>query len=193
MENQTAIMEQTVDENQYQAPNPKTVSSSNVPAGGAERKWQLISLVTGVLLVMAISLIVWLAVDASATSTQQGKLESENQSLREQLNIAGTQITGLKNDMETLLNRNVELANGNPDLKSQAVTPAAVASRQSISRTGVTKKGTNSSGTTKEELIASMGEPDRVYNSRGYEQLVYFGQKPGRFWLIGGHVVQVGG
>jgi hypothetical protein len=38
-----------------------------------------------------------------------------------------------------------------------------------------------------------MGEPDRVYNARGYEQLVYFGKKPGRFWLTGGHVTQVGG
>jgi hypothetical protein len=38
-----------------------------------------------------------------------------------------------------------------------------------------------------------MGEPDRVYNARGYEQLVYFGKNPGRFWLIDGHVVRVGG
>jgi hypothetical protein len=38
-----------------------------------------------------------------------------------------------------------------------------------------------------------MGKPDRVYNARGYEQLVYFDKKPGRFWLIDGHVVKVGG
>ena len=186
-------MEQTADENQYQAPNPKATSPSNVRAAGAERKWQLISLVTGILFIMAVAIVVWLALDISAAGTLQSKLESENQSLREQLNIAGTQITGLKNDMEALLTRNIELANGNPNLKSQTVSPAAVASRQSISRTGVTKKGTNSSGTTKEELIAAIGEPDRVYNSRGYEQLVYFDQKPGRFWLINGHVVQIGG
>ena len=179
-------MEQTADENQYQAPNPKATSPSNVRAAGAERKWQLISLVTGILFIMAVAIVVWLALDISAAGTLQSKLESENQSLREQLNIAGTQITGLKNDMETLLTENAKL-------KSQTVSPAAVASRQSISRTGVTKKGTNSSGTTKEELIAAIGEPDRVYNSRGYEQLVYFGQKPGRFWLINGHVVQIGG
>ena len=55
------------------------------------------------------------------------------------------------------------------------------------------RKGTFSNGATKAELIAAMGEPDRVYNARGYEQLVYFGKKPGRFWLIDGHVVQVGG
>jgi hypothetical protein len=46
---------------------------------------------------------------------------------------------------------------------------------------------------TKTELIAVLGEPDRVYMSKNYEQLVYFGHKPGRFWLIGGHLVEVGG
>jgi len=120
-------MEQTADENQYQAPNPKATSPSNVRAAGAERKWQLISLVTGILFIMAVAIVVWLALDISAAGTLQSKLESENQSLREQLNIAGTQITGLKNDMETLLTENAKL-------KSQTVSPAAVASRQSLNR-----------------------------------------------------------
>ena len=38
--------------------------------------------------------------------------------------------------------------------------------------------------------VIKLGEPDRVYKSRGYEQLVYFGRKPGRFWFIGGYLVQ---
>lgn len=161
-----------------------------------KRKWQLVSLLTGILFVMAAAMVVWLALDASATGTQQSKLETENQSLKEQVNLAGSQITGLKNDMEALLNRNIELVTENTKLKSQDITPAAAASSKSASVDASrveAKKGTYLSGATKAELIAAMGEPDRVYNARGYEQLVYFGKKPGRFWLTGGHVTQVGG
>ena len=194
-------MEQTVDENQYQAPNPKAASPSKVPAGGAERKWQLISLLTGILLVMAAAIAVWLALDISATATLQSKLESENQSLREQTSMAGAQITELKSAMETLLNRNTELTTENTKLKSQNISPAASryasASRQSgpvdASRIEAMRKGTFSRGATKAELVAAIGEPDRVYNARGYEQLVYFGKKPGRFWLVDERIVQVGG
>ena len=194
-------MEQTVDENQYQAHNPKAASPSKVPAGSAERKWQLISLLTGILFVMAAAIVVWLALDISAAGTLQSKLESENQSLREQTSMAGSQITELKSAMETLLNRNTELTTENAKLKSQNISPAASryasASRQSgpvdASRIEAMRKGTFSSGATKAELVEAIGEPDRIYNARGYEQLVYFGKKPGRFWLVDERVVQVGG
>jgi regulator of replication initiation timing len=179
----------------------------------AKRKWQFVSLLTGMLLIAAIAISGWLYLEASATGTLRGRLEVENQSLREQINLAGSQITGLKTEMEALLNRNIELVTENAKLKSQAITPVTAASpkaeqRTVTSRTAATsrqsasvdtsridamRKGTYSNGATKAELIAAMGEPDRVYNARGYEQLVYFGKKPGRFWLIGGHVVQVGG
>jgi regulator of replication initiation timing len=205
----TAIAEQTVDKNQYQAFNPKaTLLLDVLPAeskpgespekllqvilpdteASAERtqlvkiKWQLVSLLTGTLLIAAIAIIGWLYLETSATAT----LQDENQSLREQVNLAGSQITGLKTEMEALLNRNTELVTENTKLKLQNASPAAsrpaAASRQSAAK-----------GATKAELIAAMGEPDRVYNTRGYEQLVYFGKKPGRFWLIDGHVVRSGG
>ncbi|MGB7580817.1 MAG: hypothetical protein WBL85_00005 [Sedimentisphaerales bacterium] len=163
----------------------------------AQRRWQLVSLLTGILFVTAAAIVVWLALEVSATRTQQGRLEVENQSLREQLNLAGSQITGLKNEMEALLNRNTAPVTGNAKLNSHGITPIAAASSKSASadtsRIDAMRKGTYSKGATREELIAAMGEPDRVYNSRGYEQLVYFGKKPGRFWLTGGHVAQVGG
>jgi regulator of replication initiation timing len=167
----------------------------------AKRKWQLVSLLTGTLLIAAVIIIGWLYLETSATATLQGRLQVENQSLREQANLVGAQITGLKSEMEALLNRNIELATENAKLKSQNASPAAsrpaAVSRQSASvdasRIDAMRKGTYSNGATKAELIAAMGEPDRVYNARGYEQLVYFGKKPGRFWLIGEHVVQVGG
>jgi regulator of replication initiation timing len=227
MENQTkntSVAERTVDKNQYQAFNPKaTLLLDVLPAEGvkpaaskpgaqgllsntkapakwtqlAKIKWQLVSLLTGILLIAAIAIIGWLYSETSATATLQG----ENQSLREQANLAGSQITELKSGMEALLNRNTELVTENAKLKSQNASPVAsrpaAASRQSASvgasQTDAIKKGTYSKGTTKAELIAAMGEPDRIYNARGYEQLVYFGQKPGRFWLIGGHVVRSGG
>lgn len=163
----------------------------------AKRKWQLASLLTGMLLIAAVAIIGWLYLETSTTGTLRVRLEVENQSLREQVNLAGSQITGLKNEMEALLNRNIELVTENAKLKSQYVSPVTAASRQSASvdasRIDAMRKGTYSNGATKAELIAAMGEPDRIYNARGYEQLVYFGKKPGRFWLIGGHVVQVGG
>ncbi len=90
----------------------------------AKRKWQLISLLTGILFITAAAMVVWLALETSTTRTQQARLEAENQSLREQVNLAGSQITGLKNDVESLLNRNIELTTENAKLKSQAVTPA---------------------------------------------------------------------
>ncbi|MGA2070232.1 MAG: hypothetical protein ABSG97_02690 [Sedimentisphaerales bacterium] len=201
MENQTkntAFAEEKTDKQQYQTPNFKAALPSNMPGAFAERKWQLVSLLTGILLIAAIAIIGWLYRETSAAGTQRDRLEVENQSLKEQLNLAGTQIAGLKNEMETLLNRNIGPANENPNSKSQTVSPvAAIASRHSASvdtsRINVTRRGTNSSGTTRDELIGALGEPDRVYTARGYEQLVYFDKKPGRFWLIGGHVVQIGG
>jgi regulator of replication initiation timing len=167
----------------------------------AKRKWQLVSLLTGILLIAAVAIIGWLYLETSATATLRSRLEVENQSLREQTSLAGSQITELKSKMEALLNRNIELVTENAKLKSQNASPVAsryaAASRQTASvdasRIDAMRKGTFSNGATKAELIAAIGEPDRIYNARGYEQLVYFGKNPGRFWLINGHVVQVGG
>jgi hypothetical protein len=175
----------------------------------SKRKWQLVSLLTGMFLIAAVVIIGWLYLETSVNGALRGRLEVENQSLREQVNLAGSQTTGLKNEMEALLNRNIELVSENAKLKLQTITPVAAASakgelrttssrssRQSASvaknQIDAMKKGIYSNGVTKEELIAAMGEPDRVYNARGYEQLVYFGKKPGRFWLIGGNIIQVG-
>jgi hypothetical protein len=152
-----------------------------------KKKWQLVSLLMGTLFVIAAAIAVWLAFEMSITATLRNQLEAENQSLREQLTLAGSQIAGLKNELD-VLHRNMESAAENGNLKQQgAATSSKSASADTI------RKGTYSRGSTKAELIAAMGEPDRIYNSRGYEQLVYFGKKPGRFWLVDGRVVQVGG
>ncbi len=88
----------------------------------AKRKWQLVSLLTGTLLIAAVAIIGWLYLETSATAT---RLEVENQSLREQTNLAGSQITELKSEMEALLNRNTELATENEKMKSQNASPVA--------------------------------------------------------------------
>jgi len=169
----------------------------------AKINWQLASLLLGMLLIATIAVIGWLYVETNATGTQQVSQRLENQSLKEQLKLAGAQITALKSDADALLNRNAELVSENSQLKSQSTAPiaaglvasntvAAVASRQTIdtSRIEAIKKGTYPSGTSRAELIAALGEPDRVYKSRNYEQLVYFNRKPGRFWFIGDWMLQ---
>jgi hypothetical protein len=101
------------------------------------------------------------------------------------LSIAGTQITDYKNQIDSFQNKNVS--------QSKSTFPSAQSAPAPTGRIEVKKKSTYSRGTTKNELISALGEPDRVYKSRGYEQLVYFGRNPGRFWLVNEQVVQVGG
>ena len=177
----------------------------------AKMKWQAASLVMGMLLTAAAVVIGWLYFEMNMTGTQQGRLAMENQSLKEQLNTVGAQITGFKGEMEALLSRNLELANENAQIKSQRKAPpvaspavavkvtqksvtveTAPAARQTpdTSRVEAIRKGTYPKGATKEELTAVLGEPDRIYKSRGYEQYVYFGQKPARFWFFGNCLVQ---
>jgi hypothetical protein len=185
----------------------------------AKRKWQLATLVLAMLFAPAVAVIGWLFAEAGATGTRGGRLVIENQSMKEQLNLAGEQIKGFKDEIEAIQGRNIELTRENNKLKSQSSTPvsvappaarteqkpvvlnaaaasptgAAPARAPDASRIEAIKKGTFPSGTTKAELIMVLGEPDRTYKSRNYEQLVYFSRKPNRFWFIGDYLVQAGG
>lgn len=53
-------------------------------------------------------------------------------------------------------------------------------------RIGTIRKGLYPKNMTKDELIASLGEPDRIYKGQVYEQLVYFNHTPRRFWFKNG-------
>jgi len=53
-------------------------------------------------------------------------------------------------------------------------------------RLNAIKKGNYPQDMTKAELTAALGEPDRIYKDEVYEQLVYFGRSPGRFWFKNG-------
>ena len=166
-------------------------------------KWQFASLMLGMLLIAAAAVVGWLYLDIGTKVTPRAELKIENGSLKGQLNTAGVQIAGFKNEVEALLSRNIELAAENAKLKSQsnasiAAVPPAVAKAiptaeqtPDAGRVEAIKKGTFTNGTTRAELTAALGKPDRVYKSRNYEQLVYFGRKPGRFWLVENRLVQV--
>jgi hypothetical protein len=186
-----------------------TTEASAERTQSSRRKWQLTSLMLAMVLIPAVAVIGWLYVEMNVTGKQRGRLQMENQSLREQLNTAGTQITSFKSEMEAMLSRNIELTNDNTKLKSLSSMPIAIAPAVKIElkpaalnaaaapaptpdagRIEAIKKGKYPSGTTRTELITVLGEPDRVYKARGYEQLVYFGHKPGRFWLIGNWLVE---
>jgi len=157
-------------------------------------KWQFATLILAILVLGCCILTGWLYIQNNSSGVQKAKLTAENQSLNEKLNTAGTQITGLKGELETLLNRNLELAGENAQLKSLKNKAAPPAQQQpadaqpgqqtfNAERIDAIRKGTYPNGATKEELIAALGEPDRVYKGRGYEQLVYFDKKPGKFWF----------
>lgn len=53
-------------------------------------------------------------------------------------------------------------------------------------RIGAIQKGLYPKDMTRGELIASLGEPDRIYKGQVYEQLVYFNHTPRRFWFKNG-------
>ena len=181
-------------------------------------KWQLATLALAMLLASMLIVTAWLHIETSTTGTQKARLEMENQTLKEQMNTAGIQINGFKGELDTLLNRNLELAGEISKLKPQnqpaTVIPSAAITRQEqrVSgqnrQTGVSnasvvmgqpldsgrieaiRKGTFPNGASRDELKAVLGQPDRIYKSGRYEQWVYFGRKPGRFWFIGQWLVQ---
>jgi hypothetical protein len=161
-------------------------------------KWQLATLILGLLLASAGAAIGWLVAGTNADGNRQGQMEMQNMSLKGHLDAANAQVAGLKSEIDTLVNRNLELAGENAQLKSQIKPSAAVASTSPTAAKTIAaatsaidlQKGTYPKGASRAELTAVLGEPDRVYKTRNYEQLVYFGRKPGRFWFIGGFLVQ---
>jgi hypothetical protein len=61
---------------------------------------------------------------------------------------------------------------------------------QDQSRLNSIRKGIYPEDMTRAELIASLGEPDRIYKDVQYDQLVYFDRSPGRFWFRNGPFIK---
>ena len=173
----------------------------------SKMRWQLAALMMGILLVPAGLLIGLMSYEMTVGGMQKGRLTMENQTLKNQVNSAGVQVDGLKKEIEILRKRNAEAAVA-PRSFAATDNPAAsikkeqkpveknrhraAAAEQVIgtSRIEAIKKGKYPTGASKTELMSALGRPDRVYAARNYEQLLYFGRKPGRFWFIGGYLVQ---
>ena len=68
----------------------------------AKDKWQLTALVLTMLLVSAIVVIAWLSFGVSSAGSLKGRLQVESQSLKEKLNTANVQITGMKGEIEKM-------------------------------------------------------------------------------------------
>ncbi len=181
------------------------------------RRWQLFSFVLLISLVGALVVGILLYIDVNVLSADQGRLRMDKYSMSEQLNLAGAKLNEFERKVETLKNRNNQLAVENAGLKTKSSLPssrsapveqlpAAAESKpvedeaaqariepeppspvlQDQGRLGDIKKGIYPHDMTKAELIAALGEPDRIYKDTQYEQLVYFDRSPGRFWFKNG-------
>jgi len=138
---------------------------------------------------------------AMELSRQVGKLENRNAQLGDQnaqLGVINSSLKAQKVSLSNTLQPAKGVTEGGKagyDEVTAAVaekkpeTPQR-ASRQQASRErgrlASIVKGEYPQDMTKKELVASLGEPDRIYSGRGYEQLVYFGRSPCRFWFKNG-------
>ncbi len=201
----------------------------------SKRKWQLAALVLVMLFIPIGILAGWLYVGMNSASSGRGRMMIENTTLKEEIESAGARITGLRGEIEILMNRNIELVGENAKLKSELqtagersiaaaepvvrkeqarpveqeaaakatpmqrprfdtvqITPAFEAKVEKLDtgRIESIRKGTYPKGSSKTELIVALGEPNRIYRARGYEQLLYFNRTPGRFWFMDEHLIQ---
>ena len=62
---------------------------------------------------------------------------------------------------------------------------------QDQSRLNSIRRGVYPEDMTRAELVAALGEPDRIYKDGQYEQLLYLNRSPGRFWFRNGPFVRV--
>jgi hypothetical protein len=177
----------------------------------SRRKWQLLSLLSLMLIVPACAAIVWLYTELNATTIRDVRMTIENKTLAEQLNTTGAKTTDSGSQLESLQGENIRLMLENANLKAQndvlaarldslSKTPRTAQPARGIvspqsptapaelnqSRLDAIKRGNYPADMTKQELIAAMGQPDRILKSDKYEQLLYFNRSPGRFWFSNG-------
>jgi hypothetical protein len=222
--------EVTVEENQVPSPEVLLQRLLVQAEASAERnyilqkRWQLVSFVSVLLFIGALSIAMWLYMDVRALTWDQDRLRMDKHTLTEQLQQAGVRVNEVGNRLNLLQNRadwlstdNAELSRQNKLLSDEVhVSGHAVAPLQSgnfkdepvrlaepqsdndrtkgkvrnQSRLNSIRKGIYPEDMIRVELIASLGEPDRIYKDGQYEQLVYFDRTPGRFWFRNGPFVQ---
>jgi len=181
----------------------------------SRRKWQLLSLLSLMLIFPACAATIWLYSELNAITAKDAKLTIENRTLVEQFNLAGAKTTDSGSQFESLQSENLRLLLENANLKAQndvllsrldslSKAPRTAQPAQTVSvvqplsqsrttpaqlnqtRLDAIKRGSFPADMTKGELIAALGQPDRILKSDKYEQLLYFNRSPGRFWFSNG-------
>jgi regulator of replication initiation timing len=122
-------------------------------------------------------------------SRQVGQLENQNAQLGVENSSLRAQKVSLSNTVQP-----AKAATESGKTEYAEVRTAAVEKKQGSTQKASRERGRLASiakgeypqDMTKKELVASLGEPDRVYMGRGYEQLVYFNRSPCRFWFKNG-------
>ncbi|MHC4364456.1 MAG: hypothetical protein ACYSTJ_03195 [Planctomycetota bacterium] len=124
------------------------------------------------------------------------EFEMQVETLRNQNNQLAVENTGLKTKSSLLAIRSAPVEQLPAAVESKPVDDEVAEVRiepepprplpQDQGRLGDIKKGIYPHDMTRAELIAGLGEPDRIYKDTRYEQLVYFERSPGRFWFKNG-------
>lgn len=118
---------------------------------------------------------------ADRLSVDNAELGRQNELLSDKLKSLGA-AAGLES--RRLADEPVELA------KTATDAGRTKAKVQDQSRLNSIRKGIYPEDMTRAELIASLGEPDRIYKDVQYDQLVYFDRSPGRFWFRNGPFIK---
>ncbi|MHC4477481.1 MAG: hypothetical protein ACYTEL_17675 [Planctomycetota bacterium] len=183
----------------------------------SRKKWQLISLVSMMLLAAAALVVIFLYLEVNALTAEQGRLRMDKHTLAEQADSAQAEVEQLNRQIQQLQNQsdrlaandaaplglnespetNVAVARPSTNLEGQfpaqyePAVPENILNRtehrpKAKTRLKSIQDGVYPENMTQDELLAALGEPDRVYEIRDYEQLLYFDRSPGRFWFENG-------
>ena len=122
-------------------------------------------------------------------SRQVGQLENQNA----QLGVINSSLKAQKVSLSNTLQPPKGVTEGGNAGYAEVTTVAVEKKQESTQQASRERgrlesiaKGEYPQDMTKKELVASLGEPDRIYSGRGYEQLVYFDRSPCRFWFKNG-------
>jgi len=124
------------------------------------------------------------------------EFEGQVETLKNQNNQLAVENAGLKTKSSLLAVRSTPVEQLPVSAESKPLEDEAAGARiepeppspmpQNQGRLADISEGIYPHDMTKAEVIAVLGEPDRIYKDTRYEQLVYFDRSPGRFWFKNG-------
>ncbi|UCE99247.1 MAG: hypothetical protein JSV82_08785 [Planctomycetota bacterium] len=164
----------------------------------SRKRWQLLAFVSLLLLAATLYAAVWAHAQLSALTNYipasymgEGRLQAANLKVAEltqqieQLRITNAHLTlenaGLEAQYSLLAIEGQSIKEPAQAEPAQPEPPAHDEERLTAIRNRMYPEDM-----TKDELIAALGRPDRLYKTELYEQLVYFERSPSRFWFKNG-------